>query len=62
MNKQTKIWMKITSDEYELPVAVADTAKELARLCNVTVGAIYSQMSRVRHGTLASCPYICISM
>ena len=57
-----KIWMKVSMDEYELPVTVADTAAELAELCHITVGSIYSQMSRVRHGKLASCPYVCISI
>lgn len=61
MKKTAKrIWMKISSDEYELPIAVADTAAELAKMCHVTANGIYSQMSRVRHGELASCPYICI--
>ena len=45
------IWMKITKDEYELPVAVADTAAELARMLNVSVDTIYSATSRRRnHG------------
>ena len=43
------IWMKITKDEYELPVAVADTAAELARMLNVSVDTIYSATSRRRN-------------
>ena len=45
------IWMKITKDEYELPVAVADTAVELAKMVCVPVDSIYSATSRRRnHG------------
>ena len=43
------LWMKITKDEYELPVAVAETAAELARMLNVSVDTIYSATSRRRN-------------
>ena len=56
------IWMKVSSDKFELPEAVADTAVELAKLCGVTANGIYSQISRVRSGALASCPYLCIAV
>lgn len=62
MKKAKSIWMKITSDRFELPVAVADTAVELAKLCGVTANGIYSQMSRVRSGELESCPYLRITI
>ncbi len=58
--KVAKLWLKVSSDQYELPLAVADSAVELATLCGVTVNTIYAQMSRVRAGTLSSCPYICV--
>ena len=44
------LWLKVTSDEYELPVAVADTAAKLAELCDTTEGTIYSSMSHMKHG------------
>ncbi len=44
------IWMKVTSDELELPVAVADTAEQLAQMCGTTVGSIYSSVSKAKHG------------
>ena len=50
------IWLKVTSDELELPVAVADTAEQLAKMCVTTVGSIYSSVSKVRHGR-ESTPY-----
>lgn len=61
MGKNT-VWMKVSSDQYELPVAVANTAVELAGICGVTVSAIYQQMSRVRHGVLKSCPYVKVTL
>jgi ribosomal protein L7Ae-like RNA K-turn-binding protein len=27
------VYMKVTKDKYELPVAIADSAKELAEIC-----------------------------
>ncbi len=60
--KASKLWLKISSDKYELPLAVADSAVELARMCGVTAGTIYSQMSRVRTGERVFCPYICITL
>lgn len=37
---QRYIWMLVTRDEYELPLVVADSAKELARLIGVNYGTI----------------------
>lgn len=39
------IYMAVTTDKYELPIAVATTAKELADMCNVTENAIYSSVA-----------------
>ena len=44
------VWMKVSDDEYELPVAVADSLAALARLCGVTEASICSSMSKARHG------------
>ena len=43
------IWMKVTKDEYELPIAVADSAGELARMLNVTANSIMSGVSHMKH-------------
>lgn len=40
------LWVCITNDKYELPVAVADTAAELARICHTTSNSIYSELSQ----------------
>ena len=35
------VFMEVTRDQYELPVAVADSARELAALRGVWVSSIY---------------------
>ena len=37
--------MKVTKDKYQLPIAVADTAAELARMVGVKPGSLYSMRS-----------------
>ena len=44
------IWLKVTNDEYELPVAMGDTAAELAKECGVTEQSILSSVSKAKHG------------
>ena len=45
------IWMAVTPDEYELPVAVADTAAELGKKLGVSKNTIYSCISHAKeHG------------
>jgi hypothetical protein len=44
------VWLKVTHDKYEFPVAVADTAAKLAELCDTTEGTIYSSISHMKHG------------
>ena len=34
------LWLKVSNDKYELPLAVADTARELAALCGVRLCAV----------------------
>lgn len=36
------IWMTVSNDEFELPIAVAETVKELAYLMRVSESAIYA--------------------
>ena len=38
--------MAVTPDEYELPVAVADTCAELSKMINVDKMTIYKQLNR----------------
>lgn len=43
-----KLWVAVTQDEYELPVAVADTARELAEMFGVKTMTVISDVSRYR--------------
>jgi hypothetical protein len=40
--------MMVTKDEYELPMAIADTPTELANLVGTTRAAIHSQIGRAK--------------
>lgn len=42
------IWMKVTKDEYELPVMVADSAPELAEMLGCSPNNIYSSISHAK--------------
>lgn len=42
------VWLKVTMDEFELPLAVADSSAELAKICGVTAESIQSSMSRAK--------------
>lgn len=44
------VYMKVTRDKYELPVAVADSATELARILDVNRKSIISAISREKVG------------
>nr|DAH21855.1 MAG TPA: hypothetical protein [Caudoviricetes sp.] len=40
-----KVYIKVTNDKYSLIEAIADTARELAKICNTTEASIYSSIS-----------------
>lgn len=42
-----EVWQLVTQDEYELPIAQADTPEELGKLTGKTANAIRSAVSRV---------------
>ena len=41
-----KLYLKVTRDKYELPVAVADSAEELAAMVGATKNNVYSCISK----------------
>lgn len=45
-----KLYLKVTTDKYQLPVAVADSAQELARIVGATKESVYSMISRSERG------------
>ncbi len=44
------VWMQVTRDKYELPVAVADTAVELARIVGTNSNNVRSAVAHVNRG------------
>ncbi len=51
------IWLKVTKDKYEFPVAIGNSASELARRVGVTPNTVISTYSKWIHGVLKTCPY-----
>lgn len=45
-----KLFMKVTKDEYELPLAVADSAAALARILRMNEKTVYSAFRRKQRG------------
>ena len=52
------VWILVTKDEFELPVAIADTAKELARICGVSNRTVISGALRNKSGKVKKSRYI----
>ena len=52
------LYIMVTRDKYELPLAVDDTAAELARMVGVTTNAVLSGISKARKGKLKKAKYI----
>lgn len=56
-----KIYMEITLDRMELPVAVAGSVRELARICKISENAISSGMTKARKGKHRS-RFVCVEV
>lgn len=44
------VYVKVTNDKYELPLAVADSERELARILHISVSAISHGVKKSRQG------------
>lgn len=44
------MYMAVTTDEYELPLAIGDTARELGELVGVSANLIHSTISKNQTG------------
>ena len=44
------LYMKTTTDEFELPIAVGDSARELAEMLKTTPNVVYSSISKHHKG------------
>lgn len=45
------MWLAVTPDQYELPLAVADTAEQLAAMFGLTRGSVLNLVSKNAPGT-----------
>ena len=50
MNLPDMVWMEIDVRHNELPLRIADSAAELARMCGVKEVTVKTQASHVKHG------------
>lgn len=48
--KNTRVWLKVTDDEYELPLFVADSARELASMLGLKTDSVKSLAYKGRVG------------
>ena len=51
------VYMAVTADEYELPVAIADTIVALAKMMNTTDTAIRSSLYQEKIGRIKKARY-----
>ena len=52
-----KLYLRVTKDKYELPVAVADSPRELAQMIGVSRDTILSSLSHVKAGQIRNSIY-----
>lgn len=52
------IWMAVTKDKYELPIAVAETALSLALKMGTKKNVVESVVSKWEHGKQKKTPYV----
>lgn len=56
------VYMAVTKDKYRLPVAVADSPMELARIMGVSYNTVMSVISKWRHGVVKNARYIAVNL
>ena len=52
------LWMLVEADEYELPLVVADTARELAEKCGTTKHNVETFVSKKSSGKIKGEKYL----
>lgn len=56
------VYMIVTPDKYRLPIAVAETADELAQMIGTRREYVEQQLSRVRNGRVKKSKYEIVYM
>lgn len=57
-----KIWMKVTQDEYALPLAIADSSYELAKICGTTANNVRSTVAKGKSGIIKNPSFIVVKV
>lgn len=57
-----KIYMEVTQDEYELPIRIADSPRQLSRMCGVSVDVIYQAVSHWKKGDTARLRFVMVEV
>ena len=52
------LWMCVEADEYELPIAIADTARELAQKCGTSLSNVETNVYYGCKGTLTGRKFV----
>ena len=52
------LWLAVEADKYELPLYVADTARELAEKCGTTKHNVETFVSKKSNGRILGSKYI----
>lgn len=61
MNRD-EVWMKVTRDKFQLPIAVADSIRELSQITGHSEDTIRSSISHQKHGRIKRSSFIRVSM
>ena len=51
------LWIEVTEDEYELPVAVADTSRQLSLMTGYAEYKVRDDYSKWQRGIIKKCRY-----
>lgn len=51
------LYMEVTQDKYELPIAVAESPYELAHMRGIKIGSMLTMLSRVKCGWVSKGKY-----
>lgn len=57
-----KLWLQVTSDKYELPMIVADSPAELAKLAHVEKRTVITLNSKYKNGRRKKPKYISVEV
>ena len=56
--KQKYLWIAVEPDEYELPLAVCDTARELGEIYGIGQDSVMDSVSKKRSGKLSGRKFV----